>query len=110
MTSFSRIAAALTVLAILTVIIAIIIVITLSIGTQITHGGSVEHQHGTVVSKSDIDNSLMFKTDAGQIIHFTCVQRCLTELGHIQRHIREHAGTDVYYKQENNAFVAIDVD
>lgn len=110
MTTFSRIAAALTVAAAFTLIIGITILVTLSVGTQITHGSMVAHQHGIVVSKSGVDNSLMFKTDSGQVIHFVCTQHCLAQLGHIQRHIQERAGTDVYYKQENDTFVAVDVD
>jgi hypothetical protein len=110
MISFSRIAAAFTVIVVFTLIIVVTIQVTLSVGTQITHGSMVEHQHGVVLSKSSADNSLMFKTDNGQIMHFACTQRCLVQLGHIQRHIQEHAGTDVYYKQENNTFVAVDVD
>jgi len=81
-----------------------------SIGIQITHGSEVEHKHGVILSKSDVNNSLIFQTDSGQMMHFACKQRCLTELEHIQRHIYEHASTDVYYQQENNTFVAVDVD
>jgi len=79
------------------------------LGTQITHGDMIEHTHGMVL-KSNIDNSLEFQPDSGQAMHFTCSGRCLTQLGHIQRHIREHAPTDVYYKQENDTYVAVDVD
>jgi hypothetical protein len=70
----------------------------------------VEHKHGIILSKSDIDNSLVFKTDSGQVMHFTCKLRCLSQLEHMQRHIHERAPTDVYYKQENNTFAAVDVD
>jgi hypothetical protein len=61
------------------------------------------------LSKSG-DNRLEFKTDGGEIMHFTCTERCMTELQHIQRHIHEHAPTDVYYKSENNTHAAVDVD
>ena len=110
MISFSRIAAAFTLSAFLAFIIVVTILGMQSIGTQITHGNMVEHKHGTILSKSDIDNSLVFKTDSGQVMHFICSQRCLTQQEHMQRHIQEHAPTDVYYKQENNTFAAVDVD
>jgi hypothetical protein len=109
MTSFSRIAAAFTLIILLTLIVVVAILGTQSIGIQITHGNMVEHKHGIILSKAD-DNSLMFKTDSGQVMHFTCNERCLTQLEHMQRHIQEHAPTDVYYKQENNTFAAVDVD
>jgi hypothetical protein len=110
MISFSRIAAAFTLATLFILIVVVAILGTQSIGIQITHGNMVEHKHGIILSKSDVDNSLMFKTDSGQVMHLTCNQRCLTELGHMQRHIQEHAPTDVYYKQENNTFAAVDVD
>jgi hypothetical protein len=104
--SLSRISAVFTLIILLTLIIAVTIWGTQNIGTQITHGDMVQHEHGVILSKSDVDNSLVFKTDRGQIMRLTCRGRCLTELGHIQRHINEHAPTDVYYKQD----VAVDVD
>jgi hypothetical protein len=110
MTSFSRISAVFTVIVLFALIITVVIMGTQSIGTQITHGNMVEHRHGTILSKSEVNNSLTFRTDSGQVMRFSCQQHCLTQLGHIQRHINEHAGTDVYYKQENNTLIAIDVD
>jgi hypothetical protein len=110
MISFSRVAAAFTLIAVLIPIVVITILVTHSIGTQITHGNMVEHKHGIILSKSDLDNSLMFKIDSGQVMRFTCTERCLSQLEHIQRHIQERAPTDVYYKQENNTFAAVDVD
>lgn len=110
MISFSRIAAAFTLIVLFALIVVVAILGTQSIGVQLTHGNMVEHKHGIILSKSDNDNSLIFKTDSGQVMHFTCEQRCLSQLGHMQRHIYEHAPTDVYYKQENNTFAAVDVD
>ncbi len=109
MTSFSRIAAAFTLFVLLALIVVVAILGTQSIGIQITHGDMVEHKHGIILSKAG-DNSLTFKTDSGQVMHFICSERCLTQLEHMQRHIQEHAPTDVYYKQENNTFAAVDVD
>ena len=110
MISFSRTAAACT----LSVFFALIVVAAIlgiqSIGTDLTHGNMVEHKHGIILSKADNDKSLVFKTDSGQVMSFTCELRCLTQLEHMQRHIDEHAPTDVYYKQENNTFTAVDVD
>lgn len=106
MMSFSRISAAITLIVLFGLIIGVAIWGTQKIGTQITHGDMVQHKHGVILSKSDVDNSIVFKTDDGTTMHFTCSERCLTELGHIQRHINEHAPTDVYYRQD----VAVDVD
>jgi hypothetical protein len=110
MISFSRVAAICTIIAIFLLFSIAVLLGIQSIGVQITHGSEVEHEHGVILSKSDVNTNLIFQTDSGQIIHFACEQRCLTELEHIQRHIDEHASTDVYYKQENNIFVAVDVD
>jgi hypothetical protein len=110
MISFSRIAAAFTVIALFVLIIVLTILATQIISMQLTHGNVVGHKHGIVLSKSKSDNSLMFKTDSGQVIHFACSARCLAQLGHMQRHIYEHAPTDVYYTQENQTLVAVDVD
>jgi hypothetical protein len=109
MISIPRISAIFTLSLVFTLIIAVAILGTQSIGTQITHGNMVEHKHGIILSAS-VDNRLEFKTDSGEIMHFTCSKRCLTELEHIQRHINEHAPTDVYYKSENNTLAAVDVD
>jgi len=110
MISFSRIAAACVLIVFFTLIVVAAILGTQSTGTQLTHGNMVEHKHGIILSTSDIDNSLSFRTDNGQVMHFTCEQRCLTQLEHMQRHIHEHAPTDVYYTEENNTFTAVDVD
>jgi len=109
MISFSRISAIFTISVLCALIIAAAIWGTQSIGTQITHGNMVEHVHGVIQSMS-VDNLLEFKTDSGEMMRLDCTKRCLTELAHIQRHINEHAPTDVYYKLENNTFVAVDVD
>ena len=109
MISFPRIAAAFTLVVLLTLIVVVAILGTQSTGIQITHGNMVEHKHGIILAKAS-DNSLTFKTDSGQIMHFICNGRCLNQLEHMQRHIQEHAPTDVYYKQENNTFAAVDVD
>jgi len=110
MVSFSRISAFLTLIVLFTLIIVGTVLGAQNIGTQITHGNGVLHTHGIIKSKSDADNILVFTTDGGQDMQFTCTQRCLTELGHIQRHIYEQAPTDVYYNKINNTFVAVDVD
>jgi len=110
MISFSRISAIFTVSVLFTLTIAAAIWGIQNIGTQITHGNMVEHEHGIILSQSADTLVLEFKTDSGEIMHFSCTERCITELAHIQRHINEHAPTDIYYKPENNAFVAVDVD
>src|SRR5437773_9389900 len=99
---FLRVAAAFTLIVLFLLTIVVTVLGIQSIGIQIIHGSEVQHQHGVILSLSDTDKSLILKTDSGQRIYFACTQRCLNELGHIQRHIYEQASTDVYYKQKNN--------
>ena len=108
--SFSRISAFFTVIVLFTLIIAAAIWETQNIGTQITHGDMVQHKHGVILAQSLDKTLLEFKTDSGEIMYFTCSERCLTEQGHIRRHIEEHAPTDVYYKPGDNTPNAVDVD
>ncbi|MBA2676962.1 MAG: hypothetical protein H0U76_00975 [Ktedonobacteraceae bacterium] len=86
------------------------IALMLGIGTTITHGRTVEHSAGVVVQMGE-DEDLVLLTASGEREQFRCVQRCLIERGHIVRHIREHAHTDVYYiEMPDKKLVATDVD
>ena len=86
------------------------ITLILGIGTSITHGSLVEHSAGVIVQMGE-DENLILLTASGARERFHCVQRCLTERGHIVRHIRERAHTDVYYMEmPDKTLEATDVD
>ena len=86
------------------------IALMLGIGTTITHGRTVEHSAGVIVQMSQ-DEELVLLTASGEREQFRCVQRCLIDRGHIVRHIREHAHTDVYYiEMPDRTLMATDVD
>lgn len=107
---FPRVAAAIVVSVLLIITSTITIIITQNIGAAITYSTGVIHKHGTVIGKVDATKSLTFKTDNGEILHLICTQRCLTEFGHMERHINEKAPTDLYYKEEGNQDIAVNVD
>jgi hypothetical protein len=86
------------------------IALMLGVGTAITHGRTVEHSAGVIVQMSQ-DENLVLLTASGEREQFRCIQRCLIERGHIVRHIRERAHTDVYYiEMPDKTLVATDVD
>jgi hypothetical protein len=117
---FSRFTAALTVslLILCTALIAIGVLLairpTLTYGYSATaHDGTthtVEHSAG-VIRNSNPDHSFVLVTASGELQTFQCSQKCLTALGHIQRHINEKAHTDIYFIRESSTVLdAIDVD
>jgi hypothetical protein len=80
------------------------------IGPMLTHGINVEHDAGTIVAVGP-GTDFVLKTANGQDVHFQCSDRCLRMAAHMQRHLREHAHTDVYYVQEGqNDLLAVNVD
>jgi hypothetical protein len=80
------------------------------IGSTLTHIQNLEHKDGTIIAIGP-NMDFVVKTANGQNIHFQCSDRCRTALGHMQRHIREHAHTDIYYIQgANNVLTALNVD
>ena len=86
------------------------IALMLGIGTTITHGRTIEHSAGVIIQMSQ-DEELVLLTASGEREQFRCVQRCLIERGHIVRHIRERAHTDVYYiEMPDKTLMATDVD
>ncbi len=83
------------------------------IASTYVSGSSVEHVEGEIVqmrmSKSGMD--FVLETANRQLIHFQCASLCHASPSHIERHLREHAETDVYYmEQPGNRLLAVDVD
>jgi hypothetical protein len=80
------------------------------IGPTLAHGSNVEHDAGTIVAIGP-GTDFVLETVEGQAVHFHCSDRCLRMAAHMQRHLREHAHTDVYYVQDGqNGLIAVDVD
>src|SRR5947209_12493238 len=76
----------------------------------LAHGSDVKHNAGTIVAIGP-GTDFVLEMTGGQTLHFHCRDRCLKEVAHMQRHLREHAHTDVYYVQDGqNGPVAVDVD
>ncbi|GCE10620.1 hypothetical protein [Tengunoibacter tsumagoiensis] len=120
MMKFPRLSAAITVIVLIGVIALIIIGVLNATGPLLVHGSSitdtvdgtmhmVEHESGTILRQKS-DHSFVLVTATGQQKLFQCKQRCLLQLGHIQRHINEHARTDIYYIHMDTILEAIDVD
>lgn len=73
-------------------------------------GNYVEHDNGKIIQIGP-GMDFVLKTASGQDVHFQCSERCHNLLSHMQRHLNEHASTDVYYITEaNHTLLAIDVD
>ena len=80
------------------------------IGPMIAHGNNVTHDAGTIVALGP-GTDFVLETANGQDMHFHCSNRCLNMAEHLQRHLREHAHTDVYYVQQGqHVLLAVDVD
>ena len=67
-----------------------------TIGTRLAHGSNVEHVAGVIVHIGP-GMDFVLKTASGQDLDFQCAGQCRASLGHLQRHYREKAHTDVYY-------------
>ncbi len=53
----------------------------------------------------------MLETTSGKDLYFHCDSLCHASLAHLWRHLREHATTDVYYKEgPQHSLLALDVD
>jgi len=77
---------------------------------MLRHGDSMEHADGKIVSIGPGMNFVL-ETSTGQRVYFQCGEACRASLGHMQRHMREHANTDVYYMEgPNKSLLALDVD
>ena len=79
-------------------------------GPVLAHGANTEHAAGQIVAIGPGEDFVL-KTATGQSMAFQCAAQCRASLGHLQRHLREHAHTDVYYIQgTGTALMALDVD
>jgi len=68
------------------------------------------HADGKIVSLGP-GKDFVLETASGQRLVFDCSDQCRASLEHMQRHLREHAHTDVYFVQgPNNSFMALNVD
>ena len=80
------------------------------IGPMFSHGDNVVHADGKIVSIGP-DKDFVLETASGHRFDFQCTDQCRASLGHMQRHLREHAHTDVYFIQgPNNSLMVLDVD
>jgi hypothetical protein len=110
MMKFPRLAAAIVVLLLIGGLSLIAIEAVALIGPALAHGENTTHVAGTIV-QVEPDHSFIFKSAGGQELHFICTERCLREVAHMQRHVREKAHTDVYYIQmPDHMLAAVDVD
>jgi hypothetical protein len=80
------------------------------IGPGMSHGTQVNHAAGQIISLGP-DKSFVLLTANGERLPFLCGTNCRASLGHMQRHLNEHAHTDVYYIEgPNQELMALDVD
>ena len=105
-----RIAAAIFVLVLIGCLALVSVGAVAMIGPMFAHGENVAHADGKIVSIGP-GRDFVLDTASGQRLVFQCPDQCRASLGHMQRHLREHAHTDVYYIQEpNKSMMALDVD
>ena len=80
-------------------------------GPLLHHGTNVSHASGKITSIGP-GKDFVLVTSTGQQLFFQCADAaCHASLGHMQRHLREHANTDVYYIQgPQQTLMAVDVD
>lgn len=107
---FPRVAAVLVVVALIGVIALASIGAVAWFGPILAHGTNVEHAAGDIVAIGPGEDFVLL-TPAGQRLAFVCEAQCRASLGHMQRHLREHAHTDVYYIDgPGKSLMALDVD
>ena len=79
-------------------------------GPELVHGTNVTHEDGKIIEIGPGENFVL-ETASGKNVHFECGSQCRASLGHMQRHLREHAHTDVYYRRgPHGNLMALDVD
>jgi hypothetical protein len=80
------------------------------IGPMFSHGDNVAHADGKIITIGP-GRDFVLETASGQQLVFQCPDQCRASLGHMQRHLRERAHTDVYYIQgPNKSLMALNVD
>jgi hypothetical protein len=80
------------------------------IGPMFSHGDNVVHAGGKIVSIGP-GRDFVLETASGRRYVFQCTVQCHASMGHMLRHLRERALTDVYFVQgPNNSLMALNVD
>ncbi len=80
------------------------------IGPMFAHGGDMEHEAGKIIAIGP-GRDFVLETATGGHLVFQCGNQCSASLGHMQRHMREHAHTDVYYIEgPARSLMALNVD
>ena len=80
------------------------------LGPALGHGENVSHAAGQVIALGP-GKDFVLLTATGQRLTFQCGGECRASLGHLMRHMREKAHTDVYYiEAANRTLMALDVD
>ncbi len=109
--AFPRMYAAMAVLLLIGVVSVVAIFAVMTIGPAMAHGTSVQHMNGKIVQMTGPDRDFILKTSNGKLYQFECRTTCRASAGHLERHIIEKAGTDVYFQPgPNNTLLVIDVD
>jgi hypothetical protein len=109
-TFFPRLLAALSVFLLIGVCSLTCILGIALIGPTLGHGANVDHASGQIVAIGPGKDFLLL-TAKGQRLVFQCGVECRASLGHMQRHLLEHAHTDVYYIEgAGKTLMALDVD
>lgn len=107
---FPRIAAAICVLLLIGSLALVSVGGVALLGPMFAHGDDVVHAQGKIVAIGPGMN-FMLQTATGQRLNFQCSNQCRASLGHMQRHLREHALTDVYYIQgPDRSLMVLNVD
>ena len=115
LSSYPRIAAAFFVLVLIGSLSLVCVGGIALLGPTFDHGDKTEHVNGKIVSIGP-GMDFVLQTVKGRRISFQCSGTCHASLGHMQRHMREHAATDVYYIQQDcqgkpcGLLLAVDVD
>jgi len=80
------------------------------IGPMFANGDNGVHADGKIVSIGP-GRDFVLVTASGRRFVFQCTDQCRASMEHMQRHLREHAHTDVYFVQgPNNSLMALSVD
>jgi hypothetical protein len=107
---FPRIAAAILVCLLIGSISLVLVGAVALIGPMFSHGDNAAHAEGKIVSVGP-GRDFVLETASGHRFVFQCTVECHASLGHMQRHLREHAPTDVYFVQgPNSSLMALNVD
>jgi len=109
-TFFPRLLAAFSVLSLIGVLSLSCILGIALIGPALSHGDRVNHTAGQIISLGP-GRDFVLLTSTGTRLTFLCTANCRASLGHMLRHLNEHAHTDVYYIEgANKTLMALDVD